>query len=123
MYLMPFVYSVPGRQNALRSLGRAFTAVFRRKGGGSRSVRAICGLIQLPRSLEMAKRTKTLTYTSEEFEAKAKDLMHVVFTMSEERIFADPGQRSCIGNALAEGAMTLNYALRIFLAVYRMHDK
>ena len=71
----------------------------------------------------MAKRIKTLTYTSEEFEAKAEELMHMVFTMSEEHIFAGPGQRSLIGNALAEGAMTLNYALRVFLAVYRMHDK
>ena len=71
----------------------------------------------------MAKRTETLTYTSEEFEAKAEELMHMVFTMSEERIFSDPCQRSLIGNALAEGAMTLHYAVRSFLAVYRMKDK
>lgn len=71
----------------------------------------------------MAKRTKTPTYTNEEFEAKAQELMHMVFTMSEERIFSDPGQRSLIGNALVEGAMTLRYAVRGFLAVYRMKDK
>lgn len=71
----------------------------------------------------MAKRTKTMTYTSEEFQAKAQELMHMVFTMSEERIFLDPGQRSLIGNALAEGAMTLRYAIRGFLAIYQMKDK
>lgn len=71
----------------------------------------------------MAKRTKKLTYTSEEFEAKAEKLLHMVFTISEERIFSESGQRSLIGNVLAEEAMTLNYALRSFLAVYRMHDK
>lgn len=82
-----------------------------------------CDMLQPPRGLEMTNHPKTLTYTSEEFEAKAEELMHMVFTMSEERIFADPGQRSLIGNALAEGAMTLRYALRGFLAVYRMQDK
>ena len=70
----------------------------------------------------MAKRIKTQTYTSEDFEAKAQELIHMVFTMSEERIFDEPGRRSLIGNLLAEGAMTLKYALRSFLAVYRMND-
>ena len=71
----------------------------------------------------MAKRTIKQTYTSEDFEAKAQELLHMVFTMSEERIFAAPRLRSPVGNALAEGAMTVKYALRAFLAVYRMHDK
>lgn len=71
----------------------------------------------------MAKRTKTLTYTNEEFESKAEELMHMVFTMSEERIFSDHGERAAIGNVLAEGAMTLHYAVRGFLAVSRMKDK
>lgn len=80
-------------------------------------------MLQPPESLEIAKRTKTQTYTNEEFEAKAEELMHMVFTMSEERIFAAPRLRSPVGNALAERAMTLNYALRAFLAVSRMQGK
>lgn len=71
----------------------------------------------------MAKRIKTQTYTSEDFEAKAQELMHMVFTMSEERILASPSLRDPVGNALAEGAMTLNYALRAFLAVTRLKSK
>ena len=82
-----------------------------------------CGLLQPPRSLEMAKRIKIQTYTSEDFEAKAQELMHMAFTMSEERIFAAPCLRSPIGNALAEGAMTVKYALRAFLAISRIQDK
>ena len=49
--------------------------------------------------------------------------MHMAFTMSEERIFAAPRLRSPIGNALAEGAMTVKYALRAFLAVTRLEDR
>ncbi len=71
----------------------------------------------------MANRTKTQTYTNEEFEAKAQELMHIALTMSEERIFAAPRLRSPVGKTLAEGAMTLNYALRAFLAVSRMQGK
>lgn len=66
---------------------------------------------------------KIQTYTSEDFEAKAQELMHMVFTMSEERIFAAPRLESPIGNTLAETAMTLNYALRAFLAITRLKGK
>lgn len=71
----------------------------------------------------MAKRVKTQTYTSEDFEVKAQELIHMAFTMSEERIFAAPRLRSPIGNALAEGAMTLKYALRALLATTRLKDQ
>lgn len=107
----------------LYSLGRIFAGAFRSKGGKACGMHAICGLLQLPRSLEMAKRIKTQTYTSEDFEAKAQELIHMAFTISEERIYAAPHLRSPIGNALAEGAMTVKYALRAFLAVSRIQDK
>lgn len=71
----------------------------------------------------MTKRIKKQTYTSEDFETKASELMHIAFTMSEERIFAAPRLRSPIGNALAEEAMTLKYALRAFLATTRLKDQ
>ena len=71
----------------------------------------------------MAKRIKTQTYTSEDFESKAQELIHIAFTMSEERIFAAPYLRSPIGNVLAESAMTLKYALRAFLATTRLKDQ
>lgn len=71
----------------------------------------------------MNRRIKTQTYTSEDFEAKAQELMHIAFTISEERIYAAPHLRSPIGNALAERAMTVKYALRAFLAVTRLEDK
>lgn len=71
----------------------------------------------------MAKCIKTQTYTSEDFESKAQELIHIAFAMSEERILAAPCLRSPRGNALAEGAMTVKYALRAFLAVSRILDK
>ena len=71
----------------------------------------------------MAQRIKTQTYTSEDFESKAQELIHIAFPMSEERILAAPGLISPIGNALAEGAMTVKYALRAFLAISRLKDK
>ena len=71
----------------------------------------------------MAKRTKIQTYTNEDFEAKAQELRHIALTMSEERIFAAPRLRAPIGDTLAEAAMALNYAMRTFLAVSRLHGK
>ena len=71
----------------------------------------------------MVKRTKTQTYTNEDFEAKGQELMHMAFTMSEERIFAAPKLNAPIGNTLAEAVMTLNYAMRTFLTVSRLQGK
>ena len=71
----------------------------------------------------MKKRIKTQTYTSEDFAVKAQELMHMVFAMSEERIFSAPRLRSPIGDAPAEGAMTVKYALRAFLAITRLKDE
>ena len=71
----------------------------------------------------MAKRTKIQTYTNEDFEAKAQELLHMALTMSEERIFAAPRLKAPIGNTLAEAAMAVKYALRAFLAVSRLHGK
>lgn len=71
----------------------------------------------------MAKRTKKRTYTNEEFETKAQELIHMALMMSEARILAAPRLESPIGNALAETAMIVKYALQGFLAVIRLQDK
>ena len=71
----------------------------------------------------MAKRAKVQTYTNEDFEAKAQELRHIALTLSEERIFAAPRLNAPIGDALAEAAMPLNYAMRTFLAVSRLYGK
>ncbi len=71
----------------------------------------------------MAKCTKEKTYTNEDFEAKAQELLHMALTMSEERILAAPRLKAPIGLTLAEAAMALHYALRTFLAVSRLQGK
>ena len=71
----------------------------------------------------MAKRTKKQTYTNEEFEAKAQEMMHMALSMSEERICAAPKLKAPIGLTLAAAVMTLNYAMRTFLAVSRLQGK
>ena len=84
---------------------------------------ARCDLLQPPRSVEMAKRTVVQTYTNEDFEAKAQELLSMALAMSEERILAAPKLETPIGNALAEAAMALKYAMRTFLAVNRLQGK
>ena len=71
----------------------------------------------------MAKRTVVQTYTNEDFEAKAQELLSMALAMSEERILAAPKLETPIGNALAEAAMALKYAMRTFLAVNRLQGK
>lgn len=71
----------------------------------------------------MAKRTKKQTYTNEDFEAKAEELLSMALTMSEERIFAAPRLKSPIGRTMADAVMTLNYAMKTFLTVSRLQGK
>ena len=71
----------------------------------------------------MANRTKEKTYSIEEFEAKAQELLHIALVMSEERIHAAPRLESPIGKTMAESAMSLQYALRAFIAIERLQGK
>lgn len=71
----------------------------------------------------MAKRTMAQTYTNEDFEAKAQELLHMALTMSEERVYAFSRQEAPNGYTLTEAVMALHYAMRTFLAVSRLQGK
>ncbi len=71
----------------------------------------------------MANRTKEKSYTIEEFEAKAQELLHIALVMSEERIYAAPRLNAPIGRTMAEAAMGVQHALRTFIAIERLQGK
>ncbi len=71
----------------------------------------------------MAIRTKEQIYTIEKFESKAQELIHIMLILCEERIYAAPKLNSPIGKTMAEAAMCVQYAVRTFIAVVRLHGK
>ena len=71
----------------------------------------------------MEKRTREQTYTKEDFEAKAQEVIHMVLTMSEDRIMANSQLDTPAEKALPEIAMSASSALRAFLAILYLQDK
>ena len=71
----------------------------------------------------MEKRTREQKYTKEDFEAKAQEVIHMVLTMSEDRIMANSQLDTPAEKALPEIAMTVSSALRAFLAILYLQDK
>lgn len=70
----------------------------------------------------MAKHKKQ-TVTIQEFEGKAQELIHIMLTLCEERIFAAEKLNSPVGKTMAEAAMCLKYAIRTFIAIERLNGK
>ena len=71
----------------------------------------------------MAKRTYEKTYLVEDFERKAQELIHIMLTLCEERIYAVPRLNAPVGKTMAEAAMSVKYAIRTFIAVERLKGK
>ena len=70
----------------------------------------------------METRAHETTYSIEEFERRAQELVHIMLALCEERIHAAPRLESPIGNTMAEAAMSVKYALQAFIAIERLRQ-
>lgn len=123
---MPFVYGVPGSGTVLLPLGRIFDGVFRSKGGKTYDMRAICGLLQPLRSLEMKKRTNN-HMALEDFEAKAKEFIGLTFDYCEDQLHQVRSHHSLPthpkSQVLPHVAMTVQQSIKAFLAILKIPNE
>lgn len=59
-------------------------------------------------------------FTTQDFECKAQELIHIMLTLCEKRLHADPGQNSPVGNAMAEAALAVKASIRTFVFIERL---
>ena len=62
-------------------------------------------------------------FTIQEFGDKAQELIHIMLALCEERIHTVPILESHTGKAMADAAMSVQYAVQTFIAVARLHGK
>lgn len=107
----------------LRPLGRTFAVVFRRKDGWIYGLRAICGLLQPLRSLEMTKRIHSHA-ALEDFETKAQEFISLTFDISEQELRLHRRHRTQHPTprreALQFAALTVRNSIKAFLAIVKI---
>ena len=123
---MPCVYGASGKQDWPVFPWVIFIGVLRSKDGKICGMRAICGLLQPPRSLEMAKRTNT-TLAYEEFEEKATEFISLTFDYCEDQLRLLRSHHSLPkhpkSQVLPHVAMSVQQSIKAFLTIMKIPNE
>ena len=62
-------------------------------------------------------------FTTQDFEDKAQELIHIMLAICEKRLWTAGNQNDLMGTTLAEAALAVKASIRTFVFIERLKDK